>query len=108
MCIRDSLCTDPMVSPIYADLSGFPPLQVHVSSNEILRDDGVRIVERMKRQGGTSELCEWYNTIHVHPIMNGLPESELALQKMQAFIERHCENGSAGDLSGATGAPAQD
>lgn len=90
MIFGDHLCTDPMVSPVYADLSGVPPLQVHVSSNEILRDDGVRIVERMKQQGATSELCEWHKTTHVHPIMDGFPESDLALQKIQAFIERYC------------------
>ena len=90
MVLGDNLCTDPMVSPVYADLSGFPPIQVHVSSNEILRDDGVRIVERVKQHGATSELCEWHKTTHVHPIMDGLPESDLALQKMQTFIERYC------------------
>ena len=90
MVLGDTLCTDPMVSPVYADLSGFPPLQVHVSSSEILRDDGVRIVERVRQQGGTSELCEWYKTTHVHPIMDGLPESDMALHKMRTFIERYC------------------
>jgi acetyl esterase/lipase len=98
--LGDYLCTDPMVSPVYADLSGFPPLQVHVSSNEILRDDGVRIADLARQQGVVSELCEWYKTTHVHPIMDGLPESDLALQKMRTFIERHCENDSNGDLSG--------
>lgn len=88
--LGENLCTDPMVSPVYADLSGFPPLQVHVSSNEILRDDGVRIVDRVRQQGATSELCEWYKTTHVHPIMDGLPESVLAVHKMQNFIERYC------------------
>ena len=90
MVLGDNLCTDPMVSPVYADLGGYPPLQVHVSSNEILRDDGVRIVDRARQQGATSELCEWHKTTHVHPIMDGLPESDLALQKMQTFIERYC------------------
>ncbi len=90
MVLGENLCTDPMVSPVYADLGGFPPLQVHVSSNEILRDDGVRIVERVRQQGATSELCEWHKTTHVHPIMDGLPESDLAVQKMQAFVEHYC------------------
>ncbi|OUS15233.1 hypothetical protein A9Q88_11785 [Gammaproteobacteria bacterium 50_400_T64] len=90
MVLGDNLCTDPMVSPVYADLSGFPPLQVHVSSNEILRDDGVRIADLARQQGASSELCEWYKTTHVHPIMDGLPESELAVQKMKTFIDRYC------------------
>ena len=88
--LGDYLCTDPMVSPVYADLSGFPPLQVHVSSNEILRDDGVRIAERAKQQGVVTELCEWHKTTHVHPIIDGLPESALAVDKMLTFMDRHC------------------
>ena len=88
--LGDHLCTDPMISPVYADLSGFPPLQVHVSSNEILRDDGVRIADLARKHGATSELCEWHKTTHVHPIIDGLPESELALQKIRIFIERYC------------------
>jgi epsilon-lactone hydrolase len=88
--LGDYLCTDPMVSPVYADLSGFPPLQVHVSSNEILRDDGVRIADRVRQQGVVSELCEWHKTTHVHPIIDGLPESELAVKKMLVFMNRHC------------------
>ena len=88
--LGDYLCTDPMVSPVYADLSAYPPLQVHVSSNEILRDDGVRIAERAKQQGVVTELCEWHKTTHVHPIIDGLPESEQALDKMLVFMDKHC------------------
>ncbi|RLA45968.1 MAG: alpha/beta hydrolase [Gammaproteobacteria bacterium] len=88
--LGDYLCTDPMVSPVYADLSGYPPLQVHVSSNEILRDDGVRIARLARQQGVVSEICEWHKTTHVHPIFDGLPESELAMEKMLVFMDRHC------------------
>jgi acetyl esterase/lipase len=88
--LGDHLCTDPMVSPVYADLSGYPPLQVHVSSNEILRDDGVRIADLASQQGVVCELCEWQKTTHVHPIIDGLPESELAMGKILTFINRHC------------------
>lgn len=88
--LGDHLCTDPMVSPVYADLSGYPPLQVHVSSNEILRDDGRRIADLARQQGVVSELCEWHETTHVHPIIDGLPESEMAMGKMLTFINRYC------------------
>ena len=83
-------CMDPMVSPVYADLSGFPPLQIHLSSNEILRDDGVRVAEAATQQGVVCELCEWHKTTHVHPLIDGLPESDRALEKMQMFIDSHC------------------
>ena len=87
--LGDHLCTEPDVSPVYADLGGFPPLQVHVSSHEILRDDGVRIVNRARSQGATAELCEWYKTTHVHPLFEWLPESNDALTQMLKFMDRH-------------------
>ncbi len=83
-------CSDPQVSPVYADLSKFPPLQIHVSAEEILRDDGVRIVERAQEHGVVSELCEWFGTTHVHPIFEWLPESKLAVNKMVRFMDSHC------------------
>nr|AKJ87249.1 hypothetical protein [uncultured organism] len=87
--LGEHLCTEPDVSPVYADLSEFPPLQVHVSSNEILRDDGVRIVNRARSQGATAELCEWYKTTHVHPLFEWLPESNDALAEMLKFMDRY-------------------
>lgn len=78
--------TDPMVSPVYADLTGFPPVQIHVSSNEILRDDGVRFADNARRQGVDAELIEWRNTTHVHPLLTGIPESTQALAKIVSFI----------------------
>lgn len=78
--------TDPMVSPVYADLTGFPPVQIHVSSNEILRDDGVRFADNARRQGVDAELVEWRNTTHVHPLLDGIPESTQALAKIVSFI----------------------
>ena len=34
---------NPIVSPIYADLSNLPPLLIHVGSQEILLDDSLRL-----------------------------------------------------------------
>ncbi len=38
----------PLVSPLYADLSGLPPLFIEVGRREVLRDDAVRLAERAK------------------------------------------------------------
>ncbi len=97
--LGDHLCTEPDVSPVYADLSEFPPLQVHVSSNEILRDDGVRIVNRARSQGVTAQLCEWYKTTHVHPLFEWLPESKEALKEMLSFMDLHQKKGDKAPLN---------
>jgi epsilon-lactone hydrolase len=38
--------SDPHISPIFADLSGLPPLLIQVGSHEILLSDAVRLAER--------------------------------------------------------------
>jgi epsilon-lactone hydrolase len=38
--------SDPQISPIFADLSGLPPLLIQVGSNEILLSDAVRLAGR--------------------------------------------------------------
>ena len=38
--------TDPFASPLYANLTGLPPIRVHVGDDEMLLDDSVRFVER--------------------------------------------------------------
>ncbi len=37
---------DPLASPLYADLSSLPPVQVHVGTAEVLLDDSLRLAER--------------------------------------------------------------
>ena len=42
---------DAAVSPLYADLSGLPPLLIHCGEDEMLLDDSVRLAERAKAAG---------------------------------------------------------
>jgi len=37
---------NPMASPLYGDLTGLPPIRVHVGDDEVLLDDSRRYVER--------------------------------------------------------------
>ena len=38
--------SDPLLSPVYADLHGLPPLLIHAGEDEFLRDDAVRVAGR--------------------------------------------------------------
>jgi len=44
--VGDAKASDPLISPIFADLSGLPPLLAQVGSNEILLSDAVRLAGR--------------------------------------------------------------
>ncbi|MFA9444810.1 alpha/beta hydrolase [Egicoccus sp. AB-alg6-2] len=80
---------DPRVSPLYADLSGLPPMLVHVGSDEILRDDARRLVERARAAGVDASLGEFDGLWHVFHAFPGFPESRQALREVGAFMRRH-------------------
>ena len=42
--------TNPFVSPLYADLTGLPPLLVMVGTAEILLDDSIRLAAKARLQ----------------------------------------------------------
>lgn len=48
--IGGAYSTDGLISPVFADLSGLPPLLIQVGSHEILLDDAVRLAARARRR----------------------------------------------------------
>ena len=81
----------PICSPIHADLSGLPPLLVQVGGREVLLDDAVRLVDRVRAAGGSAELEVWDHMIHVWQIFRFLPESRRAVERLGAFIRQHTD-----------------
>jgi epsilon-lactone hydrolase len=72
--------TDPGPSPLYADLSGLPPLLIHVGEVETLRDDSVRLAERAAAAGVPVESWVAPGMVHVWHLFAGFaPESDEAL-----------------------------
>lgn len=76
---------DPVMSPIYADFTGFPPTYFDVSTEEMLFDDSIRTHEKMLSQGVNSRLQVWEGMWHTFYMMD-YPESEEACEKMAAFF----------------------
>jgi monoterpene epsilon-lactone hydrolase len=78
---------DASVSPVYGRLDGLPPLHFQVGSQELLRDDAVRVHEGVLSSGGTSELVAYDGVFHVWQMLDGLvPESGEALAWACAFV----------------------
>jgi monoterpene epsilon-lactone hydrolase len=55
---------NPLASPLYGDLSGLPPIRVHVGDDEVLLDDSRRYVERAVVAGVDAELDVWMGMPH--------------------------------------------
>jgi acetyl esterase/lipase len=79
----------PYASPLYGNPAGLPPTLIHAGSDEILRDDAVRMAERMHAAGCHVELDLWPRMPHVwHLFAPVLPEAAVALSRAGAFVDR--------------------
>lgn len=85
----DARLDDPLVSPLYGDLTGLPPMLVHVGTHEVLLDDAARLVDRARVHGVDASLGRFEGLWHVFPAFPGFPESRAALQEFGAFVRRH-------------------
>lgn len=78
---------NPLASPIYADLSGLPPMLVHVGADEALRDDSTRLVARAREAGVDAQLETWPCVPHAWQLMSFLPEARESRAKAIEFLK---------------------
>ncbi|MBN4688746.1 alpha/beta hydrolase fold domain-containing protein, partial [Escherichia coli] len=83
--------TDPLASPLFADLQGLPPLMIHASRHEILLADSTRLHDRASVQGVRSELHLKSRMPHVWPTMLMLPEARRTLADCGRWIAQRTE-----------------
>ena len=80
---------DPRASPLYANLSGLPPMLLFASRHETLLDDTVRLAERATAAGVNVDMVLRDSLPHVWPIfLRFLPEAREALKLVGNFADR--------------------
>lgn len=80
---------DPLVSPVFADFQGFPPLYVIAGGTEILLDDANRIEQRARECGVSVEKKIWPTVPHAFTSMASfLPEAREAIADIANFLQR--------------------
>ncbi len=78
---------DPRASPLFGDLSGLPPMLLHVGESEILRDDSVRFAEAANAAGSRASLKVWDGAPHVWQFMHSfVPEARRSVDEAAAFL----------------------
>jgi salicylate hydroxylase len=80
---------DPMVSPLFGDFSGFPPLLVHGVHGEVLESDATRLVERARQAGVDVSTHFVADSVHSFPLFSFLPETTSALEAIADFVRKH-------------------
>lgn len=91
---NDDELKNPLVSPVYANLSGLPPLYIQVGEDEILLSDSTRAAEKVKSAGGDVEIEIWPGMWHVfQAFLHHVPESKKAAKKIGKFVRRILTDG---------------
>lgn len=86
----DRALDDPGVSPLFADLSGLPPLLIQTGTDEVLLSDSERLAERAHAAGVEHELDLHEGMWHVYQAFVGfMPEADAALIRAARFIRAH-------------------
>lgn len=87
---------NPLMSPVFANLQGLPPILIQVGTNEILLDQVEEFCEKARQAKVEIEMDRWQGMFHVFQMIPILPETKHSLKKIANFIAKKtnpdCEN----------------
>jgi monoterpene epsilon-lactone hydrolase len=81
--------SEPLLSPLFGNWAGLPPLYFIAGSTEILLDDSVRAHDRALQAGTPAVIDVWRDVPHVFPVFGFLPEAREAVTKIAEFVRQH-------------------
>ncbi len=80
----------PLLSPLFADCTGFPPMLIQVGEHEILRDDSLMMADKATADGVDVTLNVYEEMWHVfHAFGTSFPEGAAAFKEIGDFVEKH-------------------
>ncbi len=78
----------PVLSPLFGDLQGLPPILIHASDYDVFLSDAVRLAEKASESGIEVNLKIWDRMWHIfHMNANLLPEAKTALEEIFTYIK---------------------
>lgn len=78
---------DPLVSPLFGDVRGLPPILIQVGDHEILLSDATRMADKLTAAGGDVTLEVWPGMWHVFQYFIGkMPESKRAIRRIARYL----------------------
>ncbi len=81
---------DPLASPVYGELTGLPPLLIHVGEREVLHDQVAAFAGRAQAAGVDTTLVVGADMVHVYPAFLGLvPAAAEAFAEAGSFVQTH-------------------
>ncbi len=79
---------NPLMSPLYGDLHGLPPLLIYVGRDEMMLDDSTRFAAKAQAAGVAVTLHIGEGMFHCYPACAPLfPEATQAMEEIGAFVK---------------------
>ena len=78
--------SDPLVSPVFGDFTGFPPALLFAGADEMLRSDAQLLAQRYQEAGASCRLVVQEGMWHVY-VLFILPEARVAQDEIAQFLK---------------------
>lgn len=82
--------TNPLISPLFGDLRGLPPLYINSGTSDELYDDGERFYKKALEQGVDITFKSGEQMVHCYPFFSpAFKEAKEAMDEICSFIAKH-------------------
>jgi acetyl esterase/lipase len=81
---------DPLLSPVYGDMRGFPPTILTTGTRDLLLSNTVRVHRKLRQVGVEAQLEVFEGQSHAHYMRDGsAPETQEAFEEIARFFDEH-------------------
>lgn len=81
---------DPLISPVYGDMSGFPPTILTSGTRDLLLSNTVRVHRKLRQAGIEAVLQVYEGQSHAHYLRDdSAPETREVFAEISGFFSRH-------------------
>jgi len=81
---------DPMLSPVYGDMHGFPPTILSSGTRDLLLSNTVRVHRKLRQAGFEAELHVYEGQSHAQYMRDAnAPETKEAFEEIARFFDKH-------------------
>ena len=81
---------DPLLSPVYGDLKGFPPTILTSGTRDLLLSNTVRVHRKLRQAGVEATLQVYEGMSHAHYIRDDTaPETREVFEEISSFFDKH-------------------
>ncbi|MEI6089376.1 MAG: alpha/beta hydrolase [bacterium] len=90
--VGDNDASNPLISPLFGNLEGLPPILINSGTDDELYEDGEKFYEKAKSAGVDITFRAGENMVHCYPLLAPyFEEATEAMDEICEFVKRHLE-----------------